>query len=248
MAKKPKRPQRPSMSVPRSATSSSRPRADARPDEPARQQPKGHWERFRKVWVEVVLGGVCGGLFLLWLGEWRAHEETRGKLDREETAKQTVTAERDALKTREADLQKENDEIRRLHPILQFYGPSTKLVTNYDLKKEAGSMVEFGACPQKPCFRITLLEMEKDSYGAPQAARLGFSGTLDGVEFHLPQAITYSLSLKQGCRITFEVGSYDITFVIEEDRINHLKAGLGISRGPAGRAGWRARDGKCPEG
>jgi hypothetical protein len=66
-------------------------------------RPKGQWERLKDIWVEVILAGVLVGACLLfmglWVGEWRAHDDTKGKLEREASAKQTVTAQHDELKS-----------------------------------------------------------------------------------------------------------------------------------------------------
>jgi hypothetical protein len=135
--------------------------------------------------------------------------------------------------------------MKKLRPILEFYGPNTQLIRSYDLRKEPGATIAIGKCPESPCFRITLKGIEDTPNRGP-SAQLSFDGVWPGTEW-VPQAVVYALSLKRGCRITFEVPSYDVMFVIEDDRVSSLKAGIGISSAPSTRTGWRAADRKCPE-
>lgn len=118
---------------------------------------KGIWQSLAAVSVLLVLLGVITDRWLTEIGE---HEKTRGELTREKESNGTVTAERNRLKNELEASRKKNEDLEQLYLILKSYGPGAKLVTNYDLKKEAGSNITFGNCPNISCFRITLMAKE----------------------------------------------------------------------------------------
>ena len=239
MAKKPKNPRAPLPTTPPSK-------------ENTQEIPKGKWERVKEYWVEILVTGVLGGLLvgaiLLWLGEFRGHEETKGKLAREEEAKREVSTERDQLKNELARLTQENADLKRKSPMLALFTHRSKIVTTYDLHKEAGRQLVHGKCPQPPCFLFTLGEIHKGTDGDLRTQLL-LGGEWEGWPKSSPQAIAFALPLKRGCYVTFEVPTYDITFVIEEDRVSDLRAAIGISlaSSPRVRRGLEVDGAHCPK-
>jgi hypothetical protein len=216
------------------------------------------WEELKTIWRSVLivtfllavitfLGNRNGVLYQRWLTEIGDHEKTRGELAREKDAKGIVTAERDQFKKELADLRKENVELKRLHPILEFYGPRAKLVRGYDLRKDPGEVLAIGNCQQGLCFLIRLESID-DTPVTGAVPRVSFGGVWPGFEAQLG-SVEYGLSLKRECRITLEVPSYDTMFVVEDDRMSSLKAGIGISSAssPRIRTGWLIGDSHCPD-
>ena len=185
------------------------------------------------------------------LGEVRSHEETRGKLAREEKAKNDAITEREQARTERdqsrkelADLRKENAEVKALHPILAFYGPRAKYTASFDLKKEANSQVRLDRCPGQPCIILTLTEITKEADGTDYARAVvsgdweGYNADMAGVGFGQP--------IERRCRSIFEAGPYQVTFVVEEDRVRDIRADFGISIGNF-REGIRLNKQDCPE-
>jgi hypothetical protein len=199
-----------------------------------------------------ILGGGLFALLIVYIGESRAHESTKAQLARAEDAKkqadgdkQQAISERDQSRRELVDLRKENADLRQLHPILEFYGPRAKYTASYDLRKETGSTLEIGKCPSEPCIIMKLLQITKGPDGMPYA-ELAVGGRWEG--FYADRDVfvpTIGLALKRGCKATFYAGPYHVTFVIEEDRVSDLKAGVGISIASDVREGLFVEDQRC---
>lgn len=125
-----------------------------------------------------------------------------------------------------------------MHPILQFYGPGAKLVTNYNLDKEAGSSITFGQCPDVPCFRITLLGIRR--LEGKLMAELMLSEVWKGADPRSVDGPVFPLPLKRGCSMTFKTKLWDITFAIEDDRASYFRAGIGLPPGTYSGEGFQA--------
>jgi hypothetical protein len=208
---------------------------------------RGAREGLRDYWREVVIAGLLVGLCLLfvglWAGEYRAHEETKGKLDREQTAKTIALTERDQARKELEGFQKENAELKRLHPILEFYGPRAKLVTSYDLIKEVGASISIGPCPAAPCYRLRIDGIrEKDGI---TEATIGLSEAWKNAERGGVYEMGVGMPLKRGCSMTFLTSLYDITFAIEDDGYNFLRAGIGLSPGTYFDGGFKTKQDNC---
>jgi hypothetical protein len=170
--------------------------------------------------VASVLITLLGISVQRWLTELGENTKLRSQL---ELAQEQVGRQRTELE----NLRKKNEELASLHPILQFYGTNAKVIASYDLKKEVGSRIRIGSCPQAPCFVFTMRGIIENQ------ATVGLKGSwglmrgwnLDDEK----DAVRFSVSLKKGCRTNFRVHKYDVDFVIEDDRYLSLKAGIGIS-------------------
>jgi hypothetical protein len=174
------------------------------------------------VTVLVALIGVLavgtGVLWDRWTDEIGEHQKTTGKAERAEASEKRANSERDELKQEVSDLRKENSDLKKWHPILEFYGPRAKYMASYDLKKEIGHSLRIGKCPEVPCFVFTMKDMGLLSLGIARED-MGFN----------PEVGTIGLRLKQGCKAVFTVDAYEVTFVIEADHIEDVRAGIGIS-------------------
>jgi hypothetical protein len=190
-----------------------------------------------------------------WTDEIGEHKKTVGRAERAENRKRDMMSERDRLLQDITGLRKENEDLRLLAPILTFYGPEAKIVMNYNLNKEVGSFVTFGHCPKIPCFRITLLGIHKADRDLIEAlglsedtsvAELRLSGAWEGAPSGTINGFTAPLALLRGRSVTLEMNVYNISFVIEIDRISYLRAGIGLSPGTLSEKGFRT--GKRGEG
>jgi hypothetical protein len=191
-----------------------------------------------------VLVAIIAALAQRWFTEMGEHEKTRGELAGEKASNESGIVERNRLRMGLAALQKDNADFKKLHPILNFYGPRAKFIASYDLKKEIGSKLAIGNCPGEPCIQLMLRSMIKDLAGRPIAI-LGVGGNWEGnvdpdISFGFP------LAMIRGCRGIFEAGPYQITFVIEEDRLTDIKAGVGISILGRFQVGIRTVGSDCP--
>ncbi len=201
--------------------------------------------------VTVVIGGLVGALIIVWdrwTDEIGEHQKTTGRAERAEERERKLISERDQLAETLKTVQQENTGLKQKYPLLAFYGPRSKIVTSYDLRKETGSQLHVGNCPRSPCFLFTLGNMVEEPGSGPKASIL-FRGEWEGWPRSSPNAYAHSLSIKRGCYVKFEVPSYDIIFVIEEDRVSDLRAGIGISlaSSPQIRRGIYMIESRCPK-
>jgi hypothetical protein len=180
-------------------------------------------------WIELVVGSLVVLFLSLWVAEYREHESTKAQLARAEDGKKQATDERDQARKDLKRLQTENVDLRKLHPILEFYGPHAKLIASYDLKKEVGRTLLVGNCPRAPCILITLRGIRK--YNNEESAEFLISGDWTEPIPDYQLMMSFKLIIKQGCSSILKGRLYDITFVIEEDRITDLRAGVGVSPG-----------------
>jgi len=175
-----------------------------------------------------VLAVMTGVLWDRWTDEIGDHEKTRGELRHEKGLKETAIAERDQFKKEEADLREKIADLEKRLPNLKFYGPGANMVVNFDLKTDIRNYVTAGRCPQEPCFRITLLNLERQSGGIPYRVVFGFSGVWDRNLLLSP--IPVPLPLKKACSRPLEVRGYTITLVIEDTDVTSLRASVVFTR------------------
>ena len=83
-------------------------------------------------WIELVVGSLVVLFLGLWVAEYREHESTKAQLARAEKDKDQVTGERDQARKELKDTRQENADLKKLHPILEFYGPHAKLIPDFD--------------------------------------------------------------------------------------------------------------------
>jgi len=178
-----------------------------------------------------LLAVVIGNFHARWTEEIGAHQKTTARLERaeERLVKQTPELE---------NLRKKNEELERLHPILQFYGTHAKIIRSFDLKKEVGSRLTIGNCPQTPCFVFAIQQIRDD------LARLAVGDIGEGAPHN--NLTTIGLTLKKGCRTDFQMSEYAVDFVIEDDRIHALSAGIGISIASSPTEGLTLGTSTCP--
>jgi hypothetical protein len=217
---------------------------------PAADHPKGRWETLREVWVQVILAVILAGaavtLFVKWQEEWRAHDDTKGQLARERKDREDGTTKRDDLQKTVTELRTRVTELERLHPILKFYGTRAKVVASFELNKEAGEELRIGNCPKAPCFRFTMLGIRNTPENI-DLAEMTVSGIWEGIDIG-SNSVIFDLPLKPGCRSTFAVSLYEVTFVIEAVQYKTIRAGIGISLGPSVQSGIRTDELRvCPE-
>jgi hypothetical protein len=139
-----------------------------------------------------------------------------------------LRTERDQLRNQLTGLKKENVEIRKQHPILEFYGPRAKYTASYDLSKEVGSKIYLGPCPREPCIILTVNSRFKGEDGTEWAS-LGVGGKWGNIVALSIGLVDLALPLDRGCKAVFDAGPYQVTFLIEDSQINSLQGGVGIT-------------------
>jgi hypothetical protein len=213
------------------ATTVKRTPRSAPPPPPKKDDSKeGWWRTYRpsRSFYEALFAALFVGLIILlatlWLTELGQHQHTKGQLDRVEKREQQ-------LNSANTKLREKNQELERLHPLLQLYGYGTraKLVASYDLKKEVGARIAIGKCPQTPCLIFTINSIERSPKTGDDYATLGIGGIWEGVSSNAVGAFNFWTLLKKGCRTKFRMSVYEVDFVIEDDTHSSVKAGIGIS-------------------
>jgi hypothetical protein len=206
-------------------------------------------DKLHELWVEVlaaaILGGGLVGLGLLYLVEYRGHESTKARLARAEKDRDQVIGERDQARKELKDTRQENADLKKLHPILEFYGPHAKFIANYDLKKEVGSTLALGNCMGAPCIFIGIRGIRQ--HNNVERAEFLLSGNAEfflsrNRETGMPSyqyMHSFHLIIKQGCSFTFKSRLHDMTFTIEEDRMTSVRAGVATSPGTHLDEGFR---------
>jgi hypothetical protein len=191
--------------------------------------------------------GACLIMWDRWTDEIGEHQKTMGRAECAEERERNLILERDQLARELKDVRQENADLKQKYSLLAFYSPRSKIVTSYDLRQETGSQLRFGNCPRSPCFLFTLGSIKKDADGVLMA-RLFIGGEWEGLTA-IPQGFAAWLPLKRECYFKLAVPSYDIIFVIEEDRISDLRAGIGISlaSSPRIRHGLHVAESGCPK-
>jgi hypothetical protein len=196
--------------------------------------------------VEFVAGGIAVLFLGLWVAEFREHEGTRNDLRHEKGLKETAIAERDQFKKDAEDLRREIADLNKRLPNLQLYGRDTDTVVNFDLKTDIGRWLQVGSCIQAPCFRITLLNLEKGSGGIPERVIFGVSGIWEGMSIQDPTLFPVGLPLKKGCYFPLLVPGYIITLVIEDSDVTFLRAGVRVEHNSNNIRGIELTKLSCP--
>jgi hypothetical protein len=218
----------------------------------------GWWEKQKEprvsyltvtIIVAILLGFIgvlavgTGVLWDRWTDELGKHEETRGRAERAEGRERGVMSERDRLRQEITDLRKKNTELES--PRLKFYGTRAKIISSYDLPKEAGASLVFGNCPEVPCFLFTIDDIHKTLEGIDHAS-MTMEGVWDEREL-TPFKMGFLLSLKVGCTSTFTASVLEVTFAVESVQYASVRVGIGISLAPSSQEGVKLLDTGCPE-
>jgi hypothetical protein len=196
-----------------------------------------------------LIGALAGGTWVLWdrwTDEIGEHQKTVGRAERAEVREQGLLSDRDQLRQKIAELEKDKADFKKLHPILEFYGPHVKFTTSYDIPKEAGSILWTGNCPATPCLSIMMRGITTSANGSLEAG-LGIAGLWEGFSVSDYSLYTY-VTPRRGCRSIFEAGKYKVTVVVEEVQYSRLTIGIGATVLDPPRFGFfNFRTNECPE-
>jgi len=122
--------------------------------------------------------------------------------------------------------------------------PKLRFVRLYDLRKDLGAKLQAGKCPEKPCFRIEVRNI--DMRDNPPSLYLVISGTWGGNVMPDWHGISFSLPIKQGCHLELPSPEFDVKFEILEDRISSLRAWVAIFNGTASNQAPGRWSSECP--
>jgi hypothetical protein len=117
-------------------------------------------------------------------------------------------------------------------------------VRSYDLRKEVGARLEAGMCPEQPCFRMEIreLELQRD----PPSLRLSLGGAWGGNQWKPWRGVGLFVPIKQGCHFDLKTRDFDMKFEIQEDRVSFLRAWVAILKGSLSEDGAVMSTPECP--
>ena len=122
--------------------------------------------------------------------------------------------------------------------------PAVINVRMYDLRKEAGSSIDIGACPAEPCFRVLYEKMDIDS--DPPKVFLHVAGEWEGYDVPRFQGVVLSVPVRRGCGFTLLSPNYNLVFEIQDDRVESIRAWAAILKGTHSGSGLHIKEMSCP--
>ena len=219
-----------------------RPQATVKRTEPSvspppteNNQQKG-WLRSLLQLPNVVVTAALIALLSVFVQRWATVSEENTRLNFQ------LERREDQIKNQDQELKNlrtENEGLKRLHPILQFYGSNARLIRSFVVKKEKGAKISIGNnCPQAPCLEFTMDGIRNDD--GIDKVELLLEGDWEGM-VRTGNPIRIFVPLKKGCRTTFTASRYDIVFVVEDTDYSNVTAGIAISIASSPEMGIKAK-------